>query len=300
MTFPEVLITPRPIAHWTLREKAEGVIDLTWPKLGPELQNQLRGMLTTDNLVLMVALMGLFGFLAGAASGGLVFALGLTLAFAPALDAFLAFVATLLTAVDRNDLVEASEHLAEALVAGGIGLVLMLIGWARAKSGGQKTAPEPREIPPEPGRVGPAPGETTSNARAMVEKLRSQGKKVTVNIGGAGAPHEPPEAINLNPQVPGTERRGIPNHVNAKGEAIGELFEPGTVERIEGHHLPPDVLNWNEIAPGAYRVLRPGGTLEIYFRGANTDAARLANALRNAGFKNVQVVSDVLVTAEKP
>jgi hypothetical protein len=53
-------------------------------------------------------------------------------------------------------------------------------------------------------------------------------------------------------------------------------------------------------APGAFRVLRSGGRFEYYRRGANPDAQACAGALRAAGFRDVRVVSDVLVTATEP
>jgi hypothetical protein len=135
-------------------------------------------------------------------------------------------------------------------------------------------------------------------ARSLLRQARAEGR-VVVNIGGAGAPHEPPGAINLNPQVPGTQRAGIPNLVQARGEQIGELFPPASVDRIEGHNLAGGAIDWNRVADGSARVLRPGGSLEIYFRGAHDGAQQLAGALRRNGFRDVTVVSDVLITATR-
>jgi hypothetical protein len=139
----------------------------------------------------------------------------------------------------------------------------------------------------------------TARARAneLVRAARANGEDVVVNIGGAAEPHEPPGAINLNNQV--ISRRGIPNLVEADGADIGELFAPGSVDRIEGHDMAPGLVDWGRGATGAYRVLRPGGKFEYYYRGANADAAVLGRALRAAGFRNVQVIKDVLVTAIK-
>jgi hypothetical protein len=118
------------------------------------------------------------------------------------------------------------------------------------------------------------------------------------NIGGAGAPHEPPRGINVNNQA--VPRRGIPNHVEADGSDIGKLFDPASVDRVEGHNMPPGVIDWERAAPGAYRILRPGGRFEYYWRGANPDAQLCARALRAAGFRDVEVISDVLVKATRP
>jgi hypothetical protein len=88
--------------------------------------------------------------------------------------------------------------------------------------------------------------------------------------------------------------------VEADGSDIGRLFEPGSVDRVEGHNMAPGVIDWDRAAPGAFRVLRPGGRFEYYWRGANPDARACADALREAGFQDVTVESDVLVKARKP
>lgn len=137
-----------------------------------------------------------------------------------------------------------------------------------------------------------------AQARSLVREARARGQ-VVVNIGGAGAPHEPAGAINLNPQVPGTERAGIPNLLQAEGERIGELFAPGSVDRIEGHNLAGGAIDWDRVADGSARALRPGGSLEVYFRGAHDGAEQFGRALRRNGFSRVDVVSDVLIRATK-
>jgi hypothetical protein len=119
-----------------------------------------------------------------------------------------------------------------------------------------------------------------------------------INIGGGGAPHEPAGAINLNPQVPGTERVGIPNLVQAQGERIGELFPASSADGIVGYRLPPhDVIDWNRVGPGAARVLRPGARLTISFQGASDAAETLGASLGRNGFREVTVTSGVLVEA---
>ena len=137
-----------------------------------------------------------------------------------------------------------------------------------------------------------------TRAYELVEGLRARGEPVEVNIGGAGACHEPANAINLNNQA--VRRWGIPNLVEADAAEIGNLFPPGGVDRISGYHMAPEAVDWTRAAPGAFRVLRSGGTFRYDFRGANADAAVLGDALRQAGFRDVEVIADVLVTAVKP
>lgn len=136
-----------------------------------------------------------------------------------------------------------------------------------------------------------------ARANELVQAARARGDDVVVNIGGAGAKHEPANAINLNNQA--VARHGIPNLVEADGADIGEILPEGKVDRIEGHNMAPGAVDWSRGASGAYRVLRPGGTFQYYYRGANADAPALGQALRDAGFRDVQVVGDVLVKAVK-
>ena len=63
--------------------------------------------------------------------------------------------------------------------------------------------------------------------------------------------------------------------------------------------MAPGAVNWQQAAPGAYRILKPGGRLEYHYRGSNADAKAAEAALRQAGFR-VKNVSDVLIIATKP
>lgn len=138
---------------------------------------------------------------------------------------------------------------------------------------------------------------TNSRARKLARQARAKGR-VAVNLGGAGAPHEPADAINVNNMA--VPRKGIPNLVVADGSDIGELFEPGSIDKIEGHHMAPGVIEWQRAAPGAFKVLKPGGSFEYSYRWANPDAKACAEALSAAGFTDVKVTSDAYVTAKKP
>lgn len=135
----------------------------------------------------------------------------------------------------------------------------------------------------------------TDVARALVTKLRSQGKKIIVNIGGTGARHEPPDAINVNPNTV-APRKNIPNWVAAKGEIIGSLFEPNTIDQVIGNRLFPGTVNWRTLAQGAYRVMRSGGQFKVNFYTQNkNEIVGLFTALQSAGFTNVQSVHDVMI-----
>ena len=149
------------------------------------------------------------------------------------------------------------------------------------------------------GRVGSAGGPGAARARAteLARAARARGEPVVANLGGAGSANEPAGAININNQA--VPRAGIPNLVQVDAAEIGQLFPAGSVDRVEGYRMAPGAVDWGRGAPGAYRVLRPGGTFRYSYQGANADAQVLGNALRAAGFRNVEVTSDVLVTAVK-
>ena len=136
-------------------------------------------------------------------------------------------------------------------------------------------------------------------ATALTDRLGA-GQPIIVNIGGAGARHEPPTAININPNIV-ARRPNIPQHVQAFGEDIGSLFPGGSVDRVVAFGLADDVLNWDRVAAGAFRVLKPGGRVDIRFRWPTVeDAGRLQAALRRAGFHDIRVQHHAIVTATRP
>ncbi len=150
-------------------------------------------------------------------------------------------------------------------------------------------------------------------ARTLVEKLTEKGERVVVNMGGAGAPHEPPNAINFNNQVVG--RKSIPNLIEADASYIGVILPAGSVDEITSFNMPPGTIDWARAAPGAFNVLKSGGKFTFRYRGANPEAPRLVEALQKAGFDDVQNFpipaqdesgqfvmkpGDVLITARKP
>jgi hypothetical protein len=135
-------------------------------------------------------------------------------------------------------------------------------------------------------------------ARQFAAQLAADGEPVVVNLGGAGASHEPKNAINVNNMAVG--RKNIPNLVEADGGAVGELFEAGTVDRVEGYHMAPGAVDWKRAAPGAFRVLKSGGTVRYDYRGANADAKVAEAELKAAGFQDVKALGDAFVTARKP
>jgi hypothetical protein len=144
-------------------------------------------------------------------------------------------------------------------------------------------------------------GQLQQRAQVLVEQLRSQGKRVVLNIGGGGASHEPPDAINLNVQVPGTQRRAIPNLIEAPAESLGSVFPADQVDEIVGFRLAPQTFRWEQIATGAFRILKSRGKVWIQFKWANHEyALRLAKALREAGFEVPSILGDGAVTTIKP
>ncbi|MGQ5640498.1 MULTISPECIES: eCIS core domain-containing protein [unclassified Streptomyces] len=146
----------------------------------------------------------------------------------------------------------------------------------------------------------PKVGPTAERARALARSVRESGNEVVANIGGTGAPHEPPHAINVNNMA--VPRRNIPNLVVADGADIGLLFEPGSLDRVVGYEMAPEVINWHRAAPGAFKALRSGGRFEFRFIGArfNPDPQRCARALTDAGFVGVRNLENGVVTGIKP
>jgi peptidoglycan hydrolase-like protein with peptidoglycan-binding domain len=137
-----------------------------------------------------------------------------------------------------------------------------------------------------------------TRARELVNSIKGEGKEVVVNLGGAGAKHEPQGAININNQA--VARKNIPNLVQADGSRVGDLIPPGSADRIEGYYMAPGAVRWKQAAPGSFSALKSGGKLSYRYRGMSPDAKVAGQALKDAGFKDVQVVGDAYVTAVKP
>ncbi len=140
--------------------------------------------------------------------------------------------------------------------------------------------------------VPPTAGE---RANTLIAKLLRAGKRICVNVGGTG---EVADAINLNPnRVAG--RGEIPNLIQTWGERIAELFRPDSVDEIVSNRLPQGVLNWDVMLRGARQVLKPGGRITIRIYPAGDDGARMVEALRTAGFRNVTNLGNVQFQAIK-
>jgi hypothetical protein len=144
--------------------------------------------------------------------------------------------------------------------------------------------------------------------------IKIRAKNDQINVGGA-LEEGSREYTNLNPVDPnsGGAARGIPNHVKARFEEIGEIFEPGTVKCIISNRLRfVDVKDWAAAARGAFRVMRSGGRLGTSHpaSGMNIwaeekEVAAMIKAFQDAGFKEVKNVGmksgpGVVIKAVKP
>jgi hypothetical protein len=154
------------------------------------------------------------------------------------------------------------------------------------------------EVSADAAAAGDAFSQAQARARTLAKEAQAKGGPVVANIGGAGAPHEYPGAINVNNMA--VPRKNIPNLVVADGSDVGELFEAGSLDRIEAFRIPSGAIDWNRAAPGSFRALKSGGRFEFAFYGPSPDAEIAEAALRAAGFDRVSVQSKVLITAVKP
>jgi len=137
------------------------------------------------------------------------------------------------------------------------------------------------------------PRSLRENAIGLVNKLRRAAKFVRVNLGGTG---EVADAINLNPNRV-APREGIPNLIQTGAEGIGELFESGSIEEIVSNRLPPNTINWSQVIPGAFRVLRKNGRIIIRFQGNGENTKLIVSAMEKAGFREIKETAGVLVEA---
>lgn len=121
-------------------------------------------------------------------------------------------------------------------------------------------------------------------ARQLVRDLQAMGKEVVVNIGGGTQART--GQIVLDPLTSDAPRAGITiaDHVRAPGEFIGDLFQPGSLDRAVSYNIEPGHINWTETAQGLRRALRSGGKAEIFPFGAG-GVNELEASFRAAGFR---------------
>ncbi len=135
----------------------------------------------------------------------------------------------------------------------------------------------------------------SSAVPALNSALRIRPVGGIINIGGTG---EAGNVSNLNPVLANTGGRttGIPNHVQAYGEQIADVFAPNSAREIMSNRLTFNTVDWSRVAQGSYTVLQPQGqlSLNIYVSGLSEAEqaalqARLINEFSRAGFRNVRV-----------
>jgi hypothetical protein len=89
-----------------------------------------------------------------------------------------------------------------------------------------------------------------------------------------------PSLVRADPSLP-----QIPNLVVGRGEQMGDLFAANSATRITAQRLPGSV-DFDALASGAFKVLKPGGTIDINIYG-QADSPYVAEALESfqkAGF----------------
>jgi hypothetical protein len=129
-------------------------------------------------------------------------------------------------------------------------------------------------------------------AQSIVKALEARGVAVVVNIGGESGVEEVAkfgvDQIALNPQVRfSIAKRVVSNLVKEDGEKIGEVFAPQSINKIVSRRLDQG-FNTTKVAQGAFRVLKPGGQVEMELFAPNSTFVDLfKTSLQNAGFKNV-------------
>jgi hypothetical protein len=127
-------------------------------------------------------------------------------------------------------------------------------------------------------------------AQSIAASLARRGLKVIVNIGGEGAPGELAEFgehIALNHQVRmGIAKRFVPNLVKEPGENIARVFERETVDKVVSRKVD-FTFDPDEVAQGAFKVLKPGGQLNMGVFPKPGFGVRFEKALQDAGFKSV-------------
>ncbi|SHN27339.1 DUF4157 domain-containing protein [Mucilaginibacter sp. OK098] len=120
----------------------------------------------------------------------------------------------------------------------------------------------------------------------------------TVNVGG-GLESQSEKATNLNPVNPdsGGPSRGIPNHIKAGFEDIGEIFKPGSLKKVYSNRLRYMDVDWARSASGAAKAMAPGAKLSLNVWTHNEQEIKIIlDAFKANGFKNMQALGESTYT----
>ncbi len=120
----------------------------------------------------------------------------------------------------------------------------------------------------------------------------------TVNVGG-GLEKGSSGMTNLNPIVPGTggPTKGIPNHVPAGFEDMGDIFQFGSVQRVTSSRLPYNTVHWADSAQAAYSVMPAGGKISLnVWTSSQNEVDQVIRAFTDAGFKDVKNMTGAVGT----
>jgi hypothetical protein len=121
--------------------------------------------------------------------------------------------------------------------------------------------------------------------------------RAIVNLGGTG---EVAGAINLNPLLD-QQVSGVPNLVRGSAEQVGDIFPASSVNSVVSNDIVNGQINWPAAAKGMQKILRPGGTISIapYAGQLEEQLAAIKAALEAAGFRQIKIISQRLITAVK-
>jgi len=141
-----------------------------------------------------------------------------------------------------------------------------------------------------------------THALGPTGKLIPKGGKI--NVGGE---YETPEWSNLNANIGtrvGMEPRfgpgDVQNWVPGYAEELATIFEAGSAVEILASKVPTTIRP-ESLARGAFTVLAPGGSVMVNYAFADKQFMLEAqSAFVQAGFVNVQIESDVMITGMKP
>ena len=152
-------------------------------------------------------------------------------------------------------------------------------------------ATDPAQIPTDSAAAKSSEGPRAAPESSSIPQL-GRPVNATVNVGGGLEPGSE-AATNLNPIKPGSggPSRGIPNHVKAGFEDIGNVFEPGSVHNIISNRLRYGDVDWQKAAEGSAKVMANGGKLSLNIWTQTQEEVRaVVNAFKKAGFKDVRPI----------
>lgn len=188
----------------------------------------------------------------------------------------------------RQDAIEIATKCTNELMKASLPAVMFVLTLPAMPAGNPEGLASPRVAR----RRVPKGASKASSAPSAFQRIKPVNG--VVNVGG-GLEQGSSNWTNLQPfkegsgGPPATSASKIPNLVRGWFEQIGEIFEIGSVKRVQSHRLVFSDVNWPQASKGSYEVMASGGELYLNVWTETIEQAQvIIEEFAKAGFRSVR------------